>query len=373
MSKRIVINAANLHIGGGIQVAVSFLEELAYLISSGYIDDDIKFSVVCSDEVCSNLSETVNMDVFEKFTNENIYGFRKPKPSVLDLFKGYDVAFTVFGPSYYKLPSRVNICGFAQAWIAYPNNLAYRKLSLIQTLKSRLKFSLQWHFFKQSDFLVVEQEHVKQALIRNRAFDESKIGIAHNCVSSMYLVQPEKCSGKIDNKSKIKLGVMGRGYPHKNLALLPEVAIILREKYDFDVDFLFTLTQAEMNHYSFEKISNFYTVGALKVDECVDFYSKIDGLVFPSLLECYSASPVEAMALKVPVFASDLDFVKNVCCDHAFYFDPLDPENIAKTIAEGLSDIAQLESNVKRAYAHVKSLPTSLDRAKRYVDFLVYR
>ncbi len=48
----------------------------------------------------------------------------------------------------------------------------------------------------------------------------------------------------------------------------------------------------------------------------------------PTLLECFSASYLEAMYMKKIIFTSDLPFAHTVCKDAAFYFAPHDVENI---------------------------------------------
>ncbi|MGF1691949.1 glycosyltransferase [Photobacterium kagoshimensis] len=367
---KVVVNAANLHAGGGVQVAASFIEELAGLILGRQIDSNLKISVIYSNTVRESISDMSVFNHFESSLCYDIFGLKKPGREFFDFISNSEAVFTVFGPVYYKLPTQKHVCGFAQPWIAYPHNSAYSKLSLIDKLKTKLKFELQWMFFKNSDHLVVEQEHVKNALISNRGFSDNLISVVENCVSSQYIDSDEREYSCVDISSKVRLGVMGRAYMHKNIDILPEVANILKEKYLLDVEFIFTLTTQEMNLNGFERLSGFSTVGSLNVTECLTFYRGLDGIVFPSLLECYSATPVEAMAMKLPVFVSDRAFVKNVCKEFAFYFDPLDPQSIAKVIFEGLSNSNLLKYNVDNAYLHVRSLPTAKDRAEQYVKLL---
>lgn len=370
MAKRIIINVANLHIGGGIQVASSFIDELNLLLRENKIKKEFKFSVVFSNEVINSLSKETNLDYFDFYTVHDVWGMKKPDNAFFSYFDGHDLAFTIFGPVYHKLPVKKHICGFAQAWIAYPHNLAFKHLSFIPRLKAKLKFELQWHYFKRESHLIVEQEHVKNALVANRAFNSKKITVVENCVSSRYITESNVCYKPVDIKKDITIGIMGRAYSHKNIDILPAVSSILLDSYGLNVQFTFTLTSGEMKELRFDSIHNFKTVGSLPVEQCVDFYREVDIVLFPSLLECYSATPVEAMAMKVPVFASDLDFVKDVCSDFAFYFDPQDPASIAKVIFDGLSNSHLLEYNVDNAYLHVRSLPTAKDRAEQYVKLL---
>ena len=64
----------------------------------------------------------------------------------------------------------------------------------------------------------------------------------------------------------------------------------------------------------------------------------MDAIIFPSLLECFSATPLEAMAMEKPFFASDREFIRDVCSDYALYFDPEDPISAANVINDYLEN-----------------------------------
>ena len=59
---------------------------------------------------------------------------------------------------------------------------------------------------------------------------------------------------------------------------------------------------------------------------------KVSGaLIFPSLRESFGLPLVEATKLKVPILASELDFVYDVC-QPAETFDPKSPRSIARAV-----------------------------------------
>lgn len=365
---KILINTANLHCGGGVQVAASFISELATLLSQGYLEQLVSFDLICSNTVYKNLDPSLDISNFGTVNIVDIKGWRRPNRSTIKLFSGYDNCFTLFGPLYFKPKCKKHICGFAQAWISYPNNLAFKQLSFLHKIRSYIKFEIQWQFFKRSDFLIVEQEHVKIALIKNRSYPSSKVGIANNCISSVFL---DDAKDRIFfRRENIKLGFLGRAYTHKNLGILKNVSSILKSEYGVDHQIILTLDDNEMKGLGFDDIKEFKSVGPLKVSECPDFYHKIDALIFPSLLECFSATPIEAMAMRVPVIASNLPFVRDTCNQFAIYFDPLDPQSIATSITTTFGDLSETKSRVELAYNYVVSMPNSTDRAKKYIDYI---
>lgn len=370
MKNKVLINASNLHFGGGIQVASSFISELSILLKSNVEPFDI--SIICSQRVYQNLPLGFDSSVFYQFDIIDIYGLSILSKKIKNKFNGFDVCYTIFGPLYFIPKVKKHICGFAQAWIAYPNNVAYQNLSVKEYLKNKIKFKVQSLLFQRYDHLVVEQKHIKDALGK-LSYDVSNISVVSNCVSSIFddkknwLTLPFK---DIVLTEGITLGFIGRAYPHKNISVLNKVNEILIDKYKMKCNFLFTFSESEMKSCGFDEKSNFYSVGEINSMQCPAFYKLLDALVFPSLLECYSVSPIEAMKMNITVIASDYPFVKEVCGNSIFYFDPLNPNNIATAIFEAFSNTELRETKKQSGYRLVHDLPTAKDRAQSYLNII---
>lgn len=365
-----LINASNLHVGGGVQVACSFLTELSSFLK--LVEETYDISVICSERVYANLPVNFDKTVFREFNILNVQGIKQPPKEVKEQFKGFDVCFTIFGPLYFSPEVKYHICGFAQAWIAYPKNIAYEKLSFLEYLKSKLKFKLQLFLFKRYDHLIVEQKHIKSAL-SELGFKSDNISVVSNCVSSIY---DNPIGWKALNfqvsimPQKITLGFIGRAYSHKNVAILNQVNETLISKYQMKCNFLFTFTGAEMELCGFDGLDNFYSVGEIDASQCPNFYNALDALVFPSLLECFSASPIEAMKMNTTVIASNYPFVKEVCGDSAFYFDPLNAESIASSIFDAFANNELREHKKRLGLELVTLFPKAKDRAVSYLNVI---
>ena len=61
-------------------------------------------------------------------------------------------------------------------------------------------------------------------------------------------------------------------------------------------------------------------------------YGGASALVYPSLYEGFGLPPLEAMSARCPVIASNTGSIPEVCADAAEYFDPYQPESIARAI-----------------------------------------
>lgn len=366
MIEKILINASNLHVGGGVQVAVSFINELS---NRHLNDNEIPYHILISTKVFNNLSNKIDKNKFKSFHILDIFGFRKPDDKYLQFFKDFDICFTIFGPLYFSFGAKYELTGFAQPWIAYPNNLAYDTLSLKNKIKNKILFKIKDILFRKSEHLIVEANHIKLALVKI-GYNPKKISVVSNAVSSIY--NDKQFWEDIDylKSNKYTLGFIGRNYTHKNIARLTIVSDILKSKYNTECDFLFTLTDDEMLENGFNRLDNFKSVGSISVNQCPYFYNSIDALIFPSLLECFSASPIEAMKMNCLVIASDLPFIRDVCKSSVRYFDPLDNESIALAIYESINNDKENKRLIKNASKIVGQLPNSQDRAESYLKIL---
>lgn len=362
---KVLINAANLHNGGGVQVASSFINELPFL-SNSIIKS---FDVIVSSEVDKNISQSTRK-FFKNYNIYNIFGLKNYKKN-LGIFDNYDLVFTIFGPCYYNIKG-LSVVGFAQAWIIYPDNECYKLLSFSEKFKLKIKYFLQKIFFNRSDFLIVELEHVKNRLVELEMFNKDNISVVYNTVSNVYF-SPEKWEEvNIKTSDKFKIGLISRDYFHKNTSVLPQVKEVLRKKYQKEVDFYVTFNEEEWANKSSNFQENIINVGPLRVNECPNFYEKMDAIIFPSLLECFSATPLEAMIMEKPLFASDRGFIKDICLDFAYYFEPTDPESAAAVINDFIENksINELDIKLTAAQTHAKNFSSAHQRAVKYTQII---
>lgn len=366
MKHSVLINASNLHAGGGVQVAASFFCELLDLdlgdldvvvwISSEVQDSLLKQGISLPDELNSEVIDTHGLKGFFAPVNRRLNDF--------------NLVFTVFGPNYLRPSNFINVVGFAQLWIL--DSSAYITLPLLSRIKSRLKFFIQKILFKAADALVVELEHVRDGLYKDRIAKPGSVHVAYNCISSLYL-KPETwqpLESSITSRN-FKLGFLGRDYVHKNTSILPGVKRILAEKYGLNVDFFVTFNEQEWANKPEAFRSSIANVGSLAVTQCPSFYQAMDAVIFPSLLECFSATPLEAMAMEKPLFASDRRFVKDICGDFALYFDPLNPESVADVIANYIQNQHGKDSErLALAREHAINFSSAKGRAERYLEII---
>lgn len=362
MTPKALLNATNLHVGGGLQVAVSVVTEILRAA-----DPDLPVSLALSSEIAEMVGKGPGNGLYVL----DAFGLKGGGRRARALLDRHDTVFTLFGPLYRWRPPFRSIVGFAQPWIIYPRNEVYTLLPRAARLKTRLKFWIQAQFFKRSDALVVELDHVKAGLISELGIDPARIHVIHNCVSALYgdegLWEPLAMPA---TEGVLRLGFLGRNYRHKNTAIFPAIVSALRRRHGREAKVFVTFTAEEWRACGPEFRAACINVGPLTAAQCPAFYRGLDAVVFPSLLECFSATPLEAMAMGRPLFASDRSFNRDICGPHARYFDPLAPEQaadqIASLFAAGGPDPAALTAARRHAFAFA----SPATRAEKYLALL---
>ena len=351
-----------------MQVATSVIGELTQ--KSPFPTDLV---VWASDAVDANLRKLdCDLAALPAYEVVNSYGLRLLGSPLHRRLQEFDAVFTVFGPLYVSKLSGVNITGFAQPWIIYPDNELDEAMGWRQRWLSRLKFGLQAIFFRRSNQLVVELDHVRTGLLRLGIGSPASIHVVRNSLSSLYTSpgswQPVAVP---DTGAEIKLGFVGRNYPHKNTAIFPQIIQILRRDHGIKASIYVTFTDEEWSACSEDFRSAVTNVGSLFVAHCPSFYKQMDGVIFPSLLECFSATPLEAMAMEKPLFASDRPFNRDVCHEHAHYFDPLAPALAAQAIAQVFLSGGPNPEALRAAREHAINFSSPKQRAEQYLALLV--
>jgi glycosyltransferase involved in cell wall biosynthesis len=73
-------------------------------------------------------------------------------------------------------------------------------------------------------------------------------------------------------------------------------------------------------------------VGALCRRSVASYLYHSDVFWLPTLLECFSTSHLEALAVGIPIMAPDLDFARYICDDAAVYYNPWDIDSVFEKI-----------------------------------------
>lgn len=374
--KNIIINCSNLQGGGGLQVGIAFLTDL---LDNNDLREELtsfgNISLLMSSAMHKSMIGYMDKlnDIFNAVVIINTNGLK----GILQSFKiskyKPDIIFTVFGPNY-ALNKCIKITGFAQPWIIYPSTDAYSKIkSIFLKIRTHIKFELQWLFFKKDDHLIVELPHVKNALINTRGFMSDEISIAENSINpNIKKTYNANSKNKDIYKSKIDFGIVSRLYPHKNIDYSIKVTQNLIEKHNINAMLHLTLNEHEANILNIDKYNFIKNHGVIEISDIPRFYSSIDYVIFPSLLECFSATPLEALFFGKVIFCSNKSFIRDCIQDNAIYFDPMDVNDGVIKINNFLKENNKLDIDrrIKAGKKFLIDLPTSKDRSKKYLKII---
>lgn len=361
---RVLVDASNLRAGGGVQVAGSFLDELARFSDDASLVSRYPWietvDVEATPEVIANLAPDTAQRLGVVETNRGRLDRHAwtTKPT-------HDVAFTVFGPLYGRRRGRHEIVGMADVTSIYSvpetragHSVVKRRLTTLRRVASRALFS-------RADEIIVEATHVRTQLQRQWHYPQSKVHVVPNCVNALFktrpIASPQERHGWI---------FVTRAYPHKNIGLLGRIGEELHARGVRDVRFLLTLNPAEWNALDTTTRRHCDNLGSKHVEELPAVYAACEGSVFPSLLECFSAAPLEALFCGLPLVASDRDFVKDVCGDAALYADPRDPAAWADAILAIRRDPALRERLAEKGREVIDHASDARTRALAYVDVI---
>lgn len=368
-----LINLSIIQSGGGLQVALSFINELKEFPEHQY---------------CILLSPNIHANIEEKdFPNNFSFYIVYPSPS--NLIKGGkskrkikiiekkfqpDVVFTLFGPSYWK-PKALHVCGFALAQHLYKESPYFSIAPLKEKMVLKMKEIVKLRSFKKHcDYWITETVDVADRLSLRLNIQRKNIFTVNNVCNGIF-DHPEKwiTSNKIakENKAGFKLVTISSFHIHKNLLIIPSVIDYLRTAHpDFNFVFILTveadnfpaLTVYQKEHLSF--------LGKVSIEECPPLYQQSDALFMPTLLECFTVSYLEAMKMQKPILTSDLPFAHTICQEAALYFDPMKPEDIGEKIFMMAKNKQLQQEFSQKGTVRLKDFGTAKDRAKAYLDIL---
>lgn len=333
----ILINASNLKLGGGIQVADSICRSL-----NGFSQHH--FYVVLSKQL-----EIIGTCISD-YQNVTLYSYSIPNSFPIlaygrDVFMDrivnegkIDCVLTIFGPSRWD-PRCPHICGFARLQLVFPESPFYTRMAFLDKLKNSFHNALvKYLFTRRTRIFWSENEWVSRRV--EQSFVGSHCHTVTNYYNQVYDFPERWIHFPLPPFNGITVLNIGANYPHKNLGIIVEMARIFMKKYP-EISIRFVLTLDENSKYKNlafsvpDDVRNFFLlIGKVDIAACPSLYQQADILFQPSLLECFTATYPEAMRMQVPIVTTDLEFARGLCEEAALYYDPLDPNDAVEKILD---------------------------------------
>lgn len=369
---RLLINTASTFKGGGVQVALSFINECRRF-------NQYEYGVIIGPSIrdildIKSFSNNFRFFIIEYRPAERLFGFKRPDYDLKKIENEFrpDIVFTTSGPSYWR-PNSPHLMGFNLPHYIYPDSPYFTKLL---TPKRRMYWWLKSKFIKYytvgfADAYVVQTDDVNFRL--KKWIRSNNIFTVSNTISEYYLFSNKsqsefEGSSKAENK-KFRILILSSYYKHKNLEIVNRIIFLMKKNNLCNFEFVFTLSSEELHKFiSDENRSYVINVGHIHPKDCPALYKSSDILFLPTLLECFSANYVEAMSMGLPILTTNLGFAKTICGESALYFEPLDAKDALEKILDLYHNIDLREKLVFKGYEEIHRFGSSHLRAKRILS-----
>ena len=267
-----------------------------------------------------------------KFIKKSIFSRLYAEISLAILAKSNDLTLMLGGlPPIFKNASN------SYLFIQNINNISPTSLqgySSYQIL--RIKFERFWlrFFYGNVKKIIVQTNFVKNILVENNLFKKDILILPFFDISNFEsILQNPKIDYNLHRNPFVF--IFPASYePHKNHINLIKAWEILGSK-EITPTLYLTLKDSDFNHLmskiTFSKSLHIINIGVLKRDLLLDLYLKSDCMIYPSKYESFGLPLVEATKLNLPIIASELQYVREVCCP-VETFDPSSPISLADSV-----------------------------------------
>jgi len=337
---KVSVNATTLIIGGGIQLGVSFIEYATR-------NSNIEWQFLISEEIFSNLEMELKNDpriIVVKKSPAKIFQGYKSRIQIKCMIKKFipDIIYSLGFPSYIVF-KQTEMGHYTNPWEINPEPLPWQTIDgLINRLITRLGILYRIMWARRANFIETQTEAAKLGISKRAHYSLDNIFVVPNSPNSIFVKQGEKIKdiGKLFEKEN-NVFCLSAPYGHKNLDLIPFVASKLKHDFKYQVKFILTIPPKSKLWIDILEKSNklnvseyIDNVGPLKLSDCIDFYKKSKIVFLPTLLEIFSATFLEAMAMKVPIITTNLEFAHDNCKNAALFFNHGDAKHAASLIYE---------------------------------------
>lgn len=252
------------------------------------------------------------------------------------------------------------------------------------TAKECLKFTIKklflkyFHKRKHNEFLrryvrsrfhlITVSEHSKYALFS--FFPEIKQTNMH-VFYSPNTSRPQKLKPSL-KVARYFLAVSGNRWEKNNIrAIMAFDRLVSDGRMPEDIKMIVTGTKGENFKYRIKNIGRFDFVGYVDDDSLERLYADAYLFVYPSLNEGFGYPPIEAMRYGVPVIASPLSSMAEVCGGAALYFNPFSVEEIMNRMLMMMDTEVHREYSVKSAKQHQNIIARQQKDLDGLIDYIL--
>jgi len=316
----LVINAPNVHMGGGLTLLSSFL---------GEVGEDFQGCLVLDQRV--QLPGGLPKNLIVHRIRPSIWGRLRSEWFLRELTRIND-SVLCFGnlPPIFRLQGKV-LLFLQNRYLIEPRTL--RGFPFLHRLRITLeRFWLRWGK-RNVTHVIVQTPSMRRTVEQYLSIPAIVLPFSDDSKGYMRMLETPR------DRSEEKLGFLyvASGEPHKNHRNLVEAWILLamediRPQLCLTLDrsrFAGLCTWIEGKKRDFKL--NIANEGSISPDDLKGFYRKAHALIYPSEFESLGLPLIEARCHGLPILAAERDYVRDVI-DPEESFDPASPVSIARSV-----------------------------------------
>ena len=350
---RKIYNCISIHNGGGITYLSMMHEEMDKTGNLIFLDYRAKNSIkpfLYAEIIFFKKNLFRNLFVFKerlKYSSIFIKNIKNNKKK--EYFKEY---FLNGIPPLFRFPISTNkvFILFQNknlfSYLNYFNNKLFFKLNFI--IYHLIHSFLINCFLKKSDTIIVQTNSMRKTLLSLKT--ENRIKINNYYWKNLSLknfndniIQDNKIKinkllvkrVKKSSKSNIIFLYPSAFHPHKNHKLLFKAFSKFSFSSSKNIKLIVTVDKNEIP-LKYRNNKSIFFIGNQSIYTINEIYKFTDFLIFPSLNESLGLPLIEASLYNIPIIASNLDFVYEVC-EPYITFDPYSEEDIYHKILESIN------------------------------------
>lgn len=311
-----------------------------------------KFTLIVYQDLESEVKKDLGVNFNYVSTDIKHYSFKEQLllPFILYKLKPDLVHFTHFNkPIFYFGRSVITIHDLIKHFFKGHQNST--KNSLIYWPKYFFYVLFTNYAIRHND-IIVPSDFWREYIIKKYKISPQKITTTHEAVDPKFIDTKFKI---LNTKYQNYLLYTGNLYPHKNievvikaLSSLPQIKL----KIICARNFFSQKLEETIKKYKLQDQVEF--LGYVPDQEFKSIYSNALALVHPSLMEGFSLTGLEAMALGCPVISSNSSCLPEIYQDSVLYFDPNDVSQLTEQILKLLKSPKFRQKMIKQGQLQVQ-------------------
>lgn len=318
------------------------------------LDYEADFTFIVSEQVFGDLPKSVKADGRLYVCNSSAVrtGLKNHQ---------WDAIYTIFGPIFRPRRAPIEVWGLAAPLLVSPTySHQLPRISSGEYFKTSIKrFRLA-----AIDSAIVETEDFAERL-RRIGFKRPTHVIPNALSGNLPKYERRPLEATVDDTSPLRVAVVARNYPTKNLAFLSKVAEAFGKISERMLVFNVTLSDAEISKLPKGLHAHLQNWGPTRQQDLATLYLSSQLAYLPSNLEVFSAFPLEAMHFRLPVILPDFGFHRSAYGTCPVYVRPNDPDIVARRFLELANSPSSRNILIEGGLQFLRGLPTPGERAER--------